>query len=162
SPLEVMNATRVGTRPPLAPWGRVSTYAMTSPRGDQAGSAAERAVTIRRVFPSFADTIQSCGCSPGTAYTMRSLSGAQLMESTTSAFAARRAAPPSAFTPHSPREPPRSETKAIRVPSGENTGRSSIDAPEVKGRVSLPSAPAIHRLRFPERVELKAKRFPSG
>jgi hypothetical protein len=47
---------------------------------------------------------------------------------------------------HSWVEPGRSETKAIREPSGDQRGAPSPNRPVVRGRWPVPSTPTTHRL----------------
>jgi hypothetical protein len=89
-------------------------------------------------------------------------SGDQLIVPTTSADPTWRGVPPSALTTQMPRLPPRSETKAICRPSGENAGLSSNAVPAVIG-VGCSMRPFIdHRVRLPVRDVLNTSCDPSG
>jgi hypothetical protein len=94
--------------------------------------------------PSSTDMLTSLGSrSPGVAKKIRLPSGDQANVSSTIASPTRRGVPPSALTTQIACRPPRAETKATRLPSGENAWRSSIASPAVSHEAGFhPTAPA--------------------
>ena len=97
---------------------------MVSAAYDQLGAVAADGVEKACTRPSATDTVDRTVAPPGDGVEnrIRVPSPDQVIESNTVAGARSLGAPPSAFTSQIPQRPPRSDTKAIRRPSGEKTG----------------------------------------
>src|SRR6266496_1705156 len=97
----------------------------TCPRDDHDGPAspiAEPGTVRRRTAPSATRMASSPGLSPTVPKTISDPSGDHEIVSSTCALPISRALPPPTPTTHTPRAPPRSDTKATHLPSAENAG----------------------------------------